>query len=157
MQKLLKSSLSVAAAFLVSGLIACSTISPGPREAVPNHPVLASSVEISYILGHSKYRIRMVEHLNGVNAHSSSDGKVLGDGRVDRVKYSEFKLKVSEFMRTARALKRVPAEVEGVCRNPFTVTLADTALDTLIGCRGGGDLGIGRLIREGEFLIYSKK
>ena len=139
--------------------VACST--PVIQQREPQE-VKGSSLEISYFLGHSRYRIQMTEDLTGVSANASTDGKVLGDVRVDREKYLEFKSKIFAFMQSSSGNKRSPAEADPDCRNPFTITLSDSvAIESsrthkLVACRSGDDATIGRLIRDGEFLIYSR-
>jgi hypothetical protein len=52
---------------------------------------------------------------------------------------------------------REPAASDA-CRTPYTITVrVGTETQTLQGCRGEDDGGLSRLVRDGEFLLYSTK
>ena len=139
----------VAFAVLVSG---CATSPPAASPSPPPASDEASAVEISYFLGHASHRFVAEASGSGAVARSFLDRSILREGEVEKARYLEFLAKASKFVESPA---RAPAES---CRNPFTVTVRIGAMTrTTQGCRATDERGLSRLVREGEFLLYSKK
>jgi hypothetical protein len=117
-----------------------------------------SSIEISYLLGRSHRRIVARAKQENYSGQAYLDRQLLHEGSIDRAHYSEFFGKVEKFIAAPHRKPAEAAQLDDSCRTPFTVNLRvgkDTR--TLQGCRGEDEGALSHLVREGEFLLYSKK
>ena len=116
-----------------------------------------SSVEITYQLGHHQHRLVVASNGQNVSAQTFSDRSVLEHALVDSAHYEEFYKKTLGFIQTNRNTQRTVAS-SVTCRSPYIIVVKngpDSWADN--GCRSSDDTGFGRLVRDGEFLLYSKK
>jgi len=146
---------------------ACSTAKKNagesPSASDPSRDSAASiesaqsiSFEISYSLGN-----RGLHQLTGTwdaaaapHVASYLERSVIDEATIRKEKYLHFAEKVFNFAKTAQ---RIPSD-DHECRSPFSITLKiDAKTYTSKGCRVQGEGSFGALVREGEFLLYSKK
>lgn len=129
---------------------------PGSPEAprpVPKEALRDSTVDISYVLGHSRRRLVTWARNDGFGGQMLMDHQILREKEIDQSHYSEFFGKAEGFVRTPRRKL-----AEDKCRTPFTVTIRiGSETQSLQGCRGSDDGALSHLVRDGEFLIYSNK
>ena len=114
----------------------------------------ASRLEISYLLGHDVYRFRFQAEKNRVLAQKYLDHERIKETEVDRIKYLDLFQRASQLI----SKNRKPAEA-APCRAPFTLTVqAGSRSESASGCRQSEEgLGISRLARDAEFLLYFQK
>jgi hypothetical protein len=128
---------------LLLALSCCST---------PNRKEADSSIDITYVQGHDRFRFAAESRNEQAVAKSIQEQRVVKETEVDRKEYLEFLDHVSKFV----AAPKLPAPGEA-CRAPFTVSVRignDT--QQIHGCRSTDDGALGRLVRRGEFLLYSQ-
>jgi hypothetical protein len=143
-------------------LSALSVVGCGTGKIVPTSDISAntvSSVEIEYSLGHYQHRFTA----NGVPGKAQVttylERDVVEHASVDPLKYESFVAKAIAF---SQKPKRAPTE-EAECRSPFNVVIktgekSTEKTYTSQGCRSSDDEGaLSRLVRDGEFLLFSKK
>jgi hypothetical protein len=144
----------------------CATHPPQPEpgavlsEAELTRAALAdSSIDISYVLGHSHRRFVAWAKKESFGGQTLVDHQVLRESGIERAHYSEFFGKAEQFVSAPRRhLADQPAASEEACRTPFTVTVrVGTDTKTLQGCRGADEGALSHLVRDGEFLLYSNK
>jgi hypothetical protein len=114
-------------------------------------------VEIEYVLGRDHYHFEALARGAQVTATSTINRRVLDQGLISSNRYPEFLQKASHFIQqTQKNPSQQLAQQQG-CRTPFVVTVK-TQTDTQMvkGCRSTDDGALSRLIRDGEFLLYSK-
>ena len=141
---------------LLVSFAACSTApkSPSPLDQVNWSGVHDSRVEISYVLGHDRRQLIAHTDKRNVLIREVLDREVLDEGKVDQTKYSAFLKKAYEFALSPRR----SLSGDSTCRTPFTVTVdIDKENRTVSGCRDADETALSRLIKDGEFLLYSKK
>ncbi|MGK5082740.1 hypothetical protein WDW37_05485 [Bdellovibrionota bacterium FG-1] len=133
------------------------------RVALQQPALSDSSVEIHYVLGHSHRRFVAKAKNESCMAQTYLDRQILKETSIDGKRYEDFFTKATQFIQSPH---RNPAEHTAsledprpeMCRSPFTVTLRTGAnTETVKGCRGMDDGFLSHLIREGEFLLFSKK
>ena len=113
-----------------------------------------SSVSIEYVLGRDKYRFIAQAENEKVTGSTYLDKQLLKKGQIDEQRYPGFYSKASEIVQN---LNRAPAS-DGFCRSPFILTIrTGGSTQTARGCRSSDDGALSKLVREGEFLLYSKK
>ena len=113
-----------------------------------------SAIDITYVLGHSHRRFKAECRQDGVIAQIYLDRTIVKENGVDSAKYDEFVQRLLVFIDNPN---RVPAEASS-CRTPFIVTLrVGDQTKVASGCRSNDDGTLSRLIKDGEFLLYSKK
>ena len=139
----------------IAGLTACAGSAPKP-ESPPDKGggEATSSVDITYMLGHNQRRFYAESKAGGVLAQTFLDRQIVEAGQIDREHYLGFLKKASSFIDAAgkTSLERIP------CRSPFTVTVrVGEATQATKGCRSADESGISHLVRDGEFLLFSKK
>ena len=153
---------------LTAGLFAfgCATPQSHPPGEGATHEEVANanlrSVEIVYVLGHDLHRFFATSdatlHENSATAKYTEGHQVLAETKLDPKHYADFHEKALAFV---TALRRNVASLPGKpdkCRNTFTVTVKDGAkLWTESGCRSTDDGAFSRLVRDEQFLLYSKK
>ncbi|MCM2276499.1 MAG: hypothetical protein NDJ89_00290 [Oligoflexia bacterium] len=142
-------------------LAACANVprasSPQGLHAFDPQEVLSDSqVEINYTLGHNVPRRMLIEAKDReILASTFVDHRKLAEERIESPRYPEFLQKASDFI---AKMTRVPASEGPGCRTPFTITVrVKASIQKLQGCRMSEDGGLSRLVKEGEFLLYSKK
>jgi hypothetical protein len=134
---------------LVSASCAHRPAAPPPAAA----EIDGTRVDITYVLGHSQRRFLAQAEKDAPRAQLYLEKSILEEGAVDRARYSAYLEKVSRFLSEGG---RAPA-AQG-CRSPFRIELrVGGQTRTLQGCRAGDDGALARLIRDGEFLLYSQR
>lgn len=140
-----------------------------PVDARAQTELSDSSVDISYVLGHSHRRFVAWARSESFGGQTLLEHQILRESGIDRHHYTEFLSKVEQFVSTplrkpadqgAAAATRpsTPPQSGNQCRTPFTVTLRiGTDTKTLQGCRGADEGALSHLVRDGEFLLYSNK
>ena len=138
-----------------------------PSAEVARTTLFDSSVDISYVLGHSHRRFVAWAKNESYGGQTLLDHQIFRESGIDRHHYSEYFGKVEQYVNTPRrkpadqgvaGQQSTPVQGDDTCRTPFTVTLrvgADTKV--LQGCRGADDGTLSHLVRDGEFLLYSNK
>lgn len=124
-----------------------------PQEALVR---IDSSVDISYGLGRNQYRLLLQAKAEKMSGEYSLDKQIVKACRLDPTKYAEFVKRAKAF---TEAPKRVPAQTQSApCHSPFTVTVrVGEAQQVASGCRALDEGALSHLVKEGEFLLYSKK
>jgi hypothetical protein len=118
-----------------------------------------SSVEIEYSLGHYQHRFTANGAPDKAQVTTYLERDVVEHASVDPAKYGSFVAKAIAF---SQKPKRAPTE-EAECRSPFKVVIKTGEKSaektyTSQGCRSSDDEGaLSRLVRDGEFLLFSKK
>ncbi|MBI2711771.1 MAG: hypothetical protein HYX41_02745 [Bdellovibrio sp.] len=145
-------SLSLASSLFI---FACTTPAKSRLEESSGPVQLGnSSVSIEYILGRDHYRFTARSEETRVTGTTYLDKQLLKKGEIDQQRYPGFFTRASEIVDN---LSRAPAS-DTFCRNPFIITIkAQEKTRTARGCRSSDDGALSKLIREGEFLLYSKK
>lgn len=111
-----------------------------------------SSVTLNYELGRDHYLFQVVSRKNIIYVKSYLDKQLLKEGKVSPEKYSAYFNKVKLFLSIPQTL----SAKNQFCRGPFTVTLKSPDSTKISkGCRSNDDGALSRLVREGEFLLYS--
>jgi hypothetical protein len=121
-----------------------------------------SSVDITYVLGHAHRRFAAHAKDTTYMAQSFFDHQILKENVIDPKHYADFLNKASQFISTPH---RVPADQTAValaeeeaCRAPFTVTVrVGSETKSTRGCRVTDDGALSHLVRDGEFLLFSRK
>jgi hypothetical protein len=169
-----KSQLSAVAILAIQATIllpGCAVHPPkaDPASALADPARLSdSSVDINYVLGHAHRRFMAQGKDSSFKGQTFLDRKLLKENDIDQGHYSTFLGKATQFIATPH---RLPAEqnkdaiasssaapTEDSCRCPFTVTVrigADT--QSVHGCRAADDGALSHLVRDGEFLLFSRK
>lgn len=143
--------LITAALLLVSG---CAHQKSTPVKDSSPGAEIPSSVDISYFLGHTR-RITLDSKDGQVVGRNFMDRQVLKETRVDQGRFLAFYRKAGEFM---QRMNRTPAGDIPGCRTPFEITIkSDRETRTYKGCRSSDERGLSRLVKDGEFLLYSGK
>ena len=117
-----------------------------------------SSFEISYWLGeHGEHQLKgsFAPTMDKPHVATYLEHEVVEENLVQPEKYNRFIAKVLLFVQRSQ---RAPS-AEHECRSPYAITLKiDGKTMTSKGCREGEDDTLfGKIVREGEFLLYSKK
>ncbi len=113
-----------------------------------------SLLEIDYSLDRDRYRLSFKTFGNRTTIESYHDGKLVEKTEIDRERFSPFLKKAVQSMDTFRGELKTHAP----CLNPFLVKLrVDGKLEQVSGCRSNDAGYLSKLIREGEFLLYSKR
>jgi hypothetical protein len=140
-----------------------TTRSSQPQSSSPTEAAITdaheTSFDIAYSLGrHGEHRLTGSASATGASGAphiaTYSESEVVDEGPVNAQRYRNFLEKIVHFTQNPA---RVPAQ-DRDCRAPYVITLKiDGKTYTSKGCRvdDAGDLA--KLIREGEFLLYSKK
>ena len=147
--------------FALTTVLSFNGCSTGKTTAPPIDLASSSttSVEIEYGLGHYQHRFTANGDLGHAQVTTYLERAVVEQASVDPSKYASFLAKAIAFTEKP---KRAPTE-EAECRSPFTVTIKITEKSTektytSRGCRSSdSDGALSRLVRDGEFLIFSKK
>jgi hypothetical protein len=159
----------IIAAISLSLASACSTAprsavgSPGASaEAAPPgfkvDPTQSSSVDITYVLGHYQHRFTAQSDEKNATAETFLEKDKVEEGPIDRSQYVEFLQKAAAFVAHSKTPLGRDVANAGACRNPFTITVwIGKETYTSNGCRSNDDGALSHLVKEGEFLLYSKK
>jgi predicted secreted protein len=143
-------------AFLVALMLAGCSSAPRPVAPAPDaaESPQDTSVEISYVLGHTLRSLVAESGPWGTHAKALLDRQIVESGQVDPQRYREFLKKASVFVEATQ--KSAPNPVP--CRSPYSVTLRRGAVTQVAkGCRSSDEGTLSHLIRDGEFLLSSKK
>ncbi len=138
----------------IAATVGCAS-QPYQPQALPLRP--ESSIEISYLLGHRQHRLIVANKGDNASAQTFSERAILEHNVVDRARYEEFYRKAVSFVQTGHTGQRTVAS-SPICRSPYSIIIKngpDTWTEN--GCRSNEEGGIGRLVRDGEFLLYSQK
>lgn len=149
----------------------------GAASRVAREALKDSSVDITYVLGHSRRKLVAWAKNESFGGRTLLEQQIVHEAELDRARYSELFGKVEEFVASAGSAPapsadsrpRKPASnaavsasnaaaVEAACRTPFTVTVRiGSDSKVLQGCRGTDAGSLSRLVREGEFLLHSRQ
>jgi hypothetical protein len=146
----------VATALLLGTACSTSHVATTNSQVDPDvRSAQVTSVEINYFLGHNEHRFAAESTTGKAQITTFLERSIVEQATVDPSKYSAFLAKVVTF---AEKPKRAPSE-EAECHSPFSIIVKiDAKTYTSKGCRSGdNEGGLSRLIRDGEFLLYSKK
>jgi hypothetical protein len=127
-----------------------------------NGLLFESSVEIVYSMGGNEHRFFAAAPAAGgaeerqPSAKTFVDKQVLKEARIQPAQYLSFLDQASKFVESP---KRTPASDtnSGRCRGPFSVTVRigkDSRSSN--GCRSFDEGRLSRLVKDGEFLLYSQ-
>ena len=151
----------IAASLLCAIIFGCSTTKPAaPFKAADSmSSVHASYFDIAYSLGgHGEHRLTGTSSspMSGGEPHVATfdEREVVDEDKVNAEGYGKF---VAHLLGFAQKTQRAPSQ-EVDCRSPYSISVKiDGKTYTSKGCRDddGGDFA--KLVREGEFLLYSKK
>lgn len=133
----------------------CSTVKPKTlhQEKSIETRSSESGVEIHYALGKDHYLLQILASGNSINAKSFLNKKIIEQGDIDPKRYQDFLKKASQFV----SIPALPVATIAPCRSPFSVTVRLNQLSkTAAGCRSRDNGALSRLVRDGEFLLYSK-
>jgi hypothetical protein len=142
-------------ALMITGCGTTRVASPSPDLSVND----VSSVEIEYALGHYQHRFTADGHAGNAQVTTYLERNIVEQALVDPAKYASFVAKDIAF---SEKPKRAPTE-EAECRSPFKVVIKTGEKNTektytSQGCRSSDNDGaLSRLVRDGEFLLFSKK
>jgi hypothetical protein len=113
----------------------------------------STSVTIDYELGKDHYQLQVVSDKNTTTVKSYSGKHLLKQGPIVRDKYLLFLNKANLFINTPQNISRKSYPRRG----PFRVTVkSGESTKTAEGYRSDDEGSFSRLIREGEFLLYSE-
>lgn len=113
-----------------------------------------SQVDIRYSLGHDHYFLVASAKGGEARAHFSLDKRVVHESPVDYLQYEQYLKRASGVV---ESLQKTPIQISSSCRSPFTITiLIGNHTQTAQGCRSNDHGSLSRLVKEGEFLLYSK-
>lgn len=144
--------ISVLTALCLAGCATHRAKSDGSDEA--RIESIDSGIDISYVLGHAHRRLLVQTKDNQIVAQSYLEHQILKESEIDREHYADFLKKAKTFVENPQ---RLPAN-QDLCRSPFTVTLRiGKDLKVVNGCRSTDEGALSHLLRDGEFLLYSKK
>jgi hypothetical protein len=138
-------------------ILGCGTGKVAPTSDLSMNTV--SSVEIEYSLGHYQHRFTATGAPGKAQVTTYLERDVVEHASVDPTKYETFVAKAIAF---SQKPKRTPTQ-EGECRSPYNVVIktgekSTEKTYTSQGCRSSDDQGaLSRLVRDGEFLLFSKK
>ena len=152
----------------------CSTHPPKPdassgasHSAVqePDAKLSDSAVDIAYVLGHSHRRFRAWAKNKNCNGQTFYDRQVTRESAIDESHYAEFLDQVAQFINAShrkpagKSPEKSPEQnPEEVCRTPFKISMRiGSETKELQGCRDNDERTLGHLVRNGEFLLFSKK
>ena len=144
---------------LLLGLAGCA-VKPVLKETETSRVVDSREIEISYVLNKNIYRLSFSSEATGVGAKFELDGQPIKAGPIESKRFDSYWSRINQFLvngPTAKPSGRLPASTFKGCRSDyFLKTRAGTEIHELHGCRAHEDnSGVGRLIREAEFLLYS--
>ena len=145
---------------LTLGLPSCSSPvihrdPPAKEEATLEPKLQESSIEISYELGHSRRKLLLQTHEQMVYGRNTLNKQLLHEGDVDPGNYVQFLQKASDYV---SQVSRRPAQESPDCTNSYTMTVKiGNESRTVRGCRQDEQGFLIKLIREGEFLLFSRK
>lgn len=142
-------------------LSGCSTVGHPPAETqktlsleVLRQQAKQSSIEIEYSLGHSHYRLSLLSQGEQVEAKNMRDKDLLGKASIESEPYFDYLQKTLQFVQQPQNLTVAAPQA---CRNPYRVTVKIVEKTFASeGCRSWDDGTLSKLVKEGEFLLYSK-
>jgi hypothetical protein len=112
-----------------------------------------SSLDIDYYLERDRYRLSFQNKAGHISVEKYHDGKVIEKGEIDGNKYSSLVEKTAKLMKTFKN----ESNLKLPCLNPFVISIVlENKAEHVKGCRSRDDGNLSKLIREGEFLLYSK-
>lgn len=153
---------------LLFGACASRQVAPSPAPGATQLPTQTTSaekpgpsqsrVEISYVLGHVRRKFIVNAGKDQVWAVTYLEDQILEQGRLDPQQYGKFLSDAHEIASQLQSTPRAPATEGGACRSPFKLTVeSDGKVQSAQGCREPGHTGISRLVRKGEFLLFSTR
>lgn len=113
-----------------------------------------STIEIDYLLGHGHYRLSFLADDRIIRGQTYIDKVVLERAVIDPNLYADYLQKILSF---ARKNPNQSSASSPTCRNPFKVLVQIAEKNyTRQGCRSEDDGTLSKLVKQGEFLLYSK-
>lgn len=149
--------------FIFSFLLGCKTSPTAPHDPIASQqdtlPVRIakselqeSTIDIQYSLGKDRYRFIAVADGRQVTGNTFLNKQVLEKRQIDEKRYPDFLKKVSQFIHD---VQRTPAQAAS-CKNPFTISVKiGTLIHKVKGCRSTDGGALSRLVRDGEYLLFS--
>lgn len=125
---------------------------PSKRET---SKALNSSIDIQYDLGRDHYRFHSSQENTSFSGSTFLNRQVLATGPIDADRYPDFLKKASAFV-TQNNQNQKTLNSATLCRSPFIVTVQiEKEVQVARGCRSSDGGELSKLIRDGEFLLYS--
>ena len=138
----------------------CATAPPHSSNSLPTAAAISqaheTSFDIAYDLGgHGEHRLTGSSPAAGApHVATFLEREVVDEAFINAGSYARYLEKIVLFTQKPQ---RVPSQ-EVDCRAPYWITLKiDGKTFTSKGCRVGDGGEFAKLVREGEFLLYSKK
>ena len=151
---------------MLGTIVACSSpsskIAPQPatenqppslREAMQSKTLEESILDIEYFLERDRYRLSFKSTGEHASIELYHDGKITQKAEINPTQCVNFLKKTTDAMKAFQTESSNPLP----CLNPFIVTLrSEKVTNQVKGCRSRDNGNLSKLIREGEFLLYSK-
>jgi hypothetical protein len=113
-----------------------------------------SEVKIDYVLGRDHYHLSLASKKERTNGLMTLDKQVLEQGAIDPERYFNYFEKIIVFIDD---YSKTNPGFATPCKNPFKIIARnEEATKVTEGCRSPDQTRLSRLIKEGEFLLYSK-
>jgi hypothetical protein len=139
-------------------LTACSGAkSKSDTDSQPQAAVLTghSEINITYTLGHAHRKFEVAGEDGKIHGVTYVDRSLLKESSIDPAKYQAFFQRVSDFVEKGRVPAQNAPKDDAECRNPYSITLVQQKdTKTIKGCRESDEGTFGKLIRDGEFLLF---
>jgi hypothetical protein len=154
-----KTTLNIGFLFIILSSAGCSSTPRSSEQGANQDPEIASSlvfssVDIVYTLGRNQHRLVLMSEAEKATGKTFLDKQIVEEASLDRARYTSFLRKAQVFVTEP---KRNTAQQQP-CRAPYLVTLRiNKEIFTKSGCRSNDEGSLSRLVKDGEFLIYSQK
>jgi len=142
------------ALMLLAGCGSKEVVSNSANQNNPTADQKKTSLEISYVLGHTVHRFVTTAGQGDILAEQFRDQQLMKQGKIDATKYSALVKQATELVSELR----LHPSGNSNCRTPFTLKVrSDHDVQSVDGCRSS-DAGaaLGKLIKNAEFLLYSQ-
>ncbi len=139
---------------------ACETARHRPNNVTVDEQAAStdSGIDISYVLGHNHRRFVTTATNQTIIAQTLLDRQILKESPIDKDRYVQFLKKAWAFVNQPSRLPAAHKNSDLPCRAPYIVTIRiQKDVHTASGCRSTDPGNLSKLIKDGEFLLYSKK
>lgn len=139
---------SIGSLAMVIAIAACTS-----KDIITPQNANNSRIEIDYVLGHNRYKYVAIGGAQAAKISSYHNDKELESKKISVQKYQVFADQLESAIRSSPA-----GVIDESCRTPYyiRITIGEDVHKTS-GCRSADAEGkIGRLLKEGEFLLYSE-
>jgi len=150
----------VAAVVAMTSLASCSTLfQSAPPHSLPLTDLQKigkfSRIEIEYVLGRSHYQLQFRANGGGVETENKIDKKTIIHSMIEFESYIDYLQKTLVFVQQTQELK-ISGDPQ-TCRSPFKVTVQLSQQHYVAhGCRTQDNGNLSKIVKQGEFLVYSK-